>query len=85
MCYVLLCVFPSVTVVDTLLLWRLHSVFSNCTFLILFLRQYAVLYKGDECLGSGKITQLGPSEYTLQRGRERLAAAALLKEQERPE
>ncbi|XP_056878080.1 mitochondrial tRNA-specific 2-thiouridylase 1 isoform X1 [Takifugu flavidus] len=47
--------------------------------------QYAVLYKGDECLGSGKIIQLGPSEYTLKRGRERLAAAALLKEQERPE
>ncbi|CAG01169.1 unnamed protein product, partial [Tetraodon nigroviridis] len=37
--------------------------------------QYAVLYKGDECLGSGKIIQLGPSEYTLQRGRERLGAA----------
>uniref|UniRef100_A0A669D0K4 Mitochondrial tRNA-specific 2-thiouridylase 1 n=1 Tax=Oreochromis niloticus TaxID=8128 RepID=A0A669D0K4_ORENI len=29
--------------------------------------QFAVLYKGDECLGSGKITQLGPSEFTLQK------------------
>uniref|UniRef100_A0A3Q1B580 Mitochondrial tRNA-specific 2-thiouridylase 1 n=1 Tax=Amphiprion ocellaris TaxID=80972 RepID=A0A3Q1B580_AMPOC len=29
--------------------------------------QFAVLYKGDECLGSGKIIQLGPSEYTLQK------------------
>uniref|UniRef100_A0A8D0B197 Mitochondrial tRNA-specific 2-thiouridylase 1 n=1 Tax=Sander lucioperca TaxID=283035 RepID=A0A8D0B197_SANLU len=35
--------------------------------------QFAVLYKGDECLGSGKIVQLGPSEYTLQQGRERMA------------
>lgn len=61
------------------------SVFSNRTFLTLFILQYAVLYKGDECLGSGKIIQLGPSEYTLKRGRERLAAATPLKEQERPE
>uniref|UniRef100_A0A3P8VYH6 Mitochondrial tRNA-specific 2-thiouridylase 1 n=1 Tax=Cynoglossus semilaevis TaxID=244447 RepID=A0A3P8VYH6_CYNSE len=38
--------------------------------------QFAVLYRGDECLGSGKIIQLGPSEYTVQRGRERLTAAA---------
>uniref|UniRef100_A0A8B9HQA2 Mitochondrial tRNA-specific 2-thiouridylase 1 n=1 Tax=Astyanax mexicanus TaxID=7994 RepID=A0A8B9HQA2_ASTMX len=29
--------------------------------------QFAVLYKGDECLGSGKIIRLGPSEYTLQK------------------
>uniref|UniRef100_A0A3Q1J7R5 Mitochondrial tRNA-specific 2-thiouridylase 1 n=1 Tax=Anabas testudineus TaxID=64144 RepID=A0A3Q1J7R5_ANATE len=42
--------------------------------------QYAVLYKGDECLGSGKIIQLGPSEYTLQQGRARLK-----KEQRGPE
>ncbi|TSK13168.1 Mitochondrial tRNA-specific 2-thiouridylase 1 [Bagarius yarrelli] len=28
---------------------------------------FAVLYKGDECLGSGKIIRLGPSEHTLQR------------------
>uniref|UniRef100_A0AAY4CP64 Mitochondrial tRNA-specific 2-thiouridylase 1 n=1 Tax=Denticeps clupeoides TaxID=299321 RepID=A0AAY4CP64_9TELE len=34
--------------------------------------QFAVLYKGDECLGSGKITRLGPSEHTLQQGRKRL-------------
>ncbi|KAI7791612.1 mitochondrial tRNA-specific 2-thiouridylase 1 [Triplophysa rosa] len=30
--------------------------------------QFAVLYKGDECLGSGKIILLGPTKYTLQRG-----------------
>ncbi|CAL1568692.1 unnamed protein product [Knipowitschia caucasica] len=42
--------------------------------------QFAVLYKGDECLGSGKILLLGPSQFTLQRGRERLSAAAQLKE-----
>lgn len=47
--------------------------------------QFAVLYKGDECLGSGKIIQLGPSEYTLQRGRERLLAAAQNKEPQSPE
>lgn len=47
--------------------------------------QFAVLYKGDECLGSGKIVQLGPSEYTLQQGRERLRAAAQHKEQQTPE
>ncbi|XP_063073291.1 mitochondrial tRNA-specific 2-thiouridylase 1 [Engraulis encrasicolus] len=39
--------------------------------------QFAVLYKGDECLGSGKILSLGPSEYTLQQGRQRLAASPL--------
>ncbi|KAJ4924668.1 hypothetical protein JOQ06_003620 [Pogonophryne albipinna] len=48
--------------------------------------QFAVLYKGDECLGSGKIMQLGPSEFTLQRGRERLLAAAQQQqEQQTPE
>ncbi|KAL6116961.1 trmu [Pungitius sinensis] len=47
--------------------------------------QFAVLYKGDECLGSGKIVQLGPSEYTLQRGRERLVTAAPHEEQPTPE
>uniref|UniRef100_A0A6J0TYF7 Mitochondrial tRNA-specific 2-thiouridylase 1 n=1 Tax=Pogona vitticeps TaxID=103695 RepID=A0A6J0TYF7_9SAUR len=30
--------------------------------------QFAVFYKGDECLGSGKILRLGPSVYTLQQG-----------------
>lgn len=49
------------------------------------LPQFAVLYKGDECLGSGKMIQLGPSEYTLQRGRERLIAATQHKEQQTPE
>ncbi|KAK2858850.1 hypothetical protein Q5P01_003470 [Channa striata] len=47
--------------------------------------QFAVLYKGDECLGSGKIIQLGPSEYTLQQGRERLIRAAQHKEPQTPE
>lgn len=47
--------------------------------------QFAVLYKGDECLGSGKIIQLGPSEYTLERGRQSLAAAAQHKEQQSPD
>ncbi|XP_053170009.1 mitochondrial tRNA-specific 2-thiouridylase 1 [Scomber japonicus] len=47
--------------------------------------QFAVLYKGDECLGSGKIIQMGPSEYTLQQGRERLIAAAQEKEKQTPE
>ncbi|KAG7320283.1 hypothetical protein KOW79_016136 [Hemibagrus wyckioides] len=31
--------------------------------------------QGDECLGSGKINQLSPSEHTLQRGRNRQSAA----------
>ncbi|XP_019947624.2 mitochondrial tRNA-specific 2-thiouridylase 1 isoform X2 [Paralichthys olivaceus] len=47
--------------------------------------QFAVLYKGDECLGSGKITQLGPSEHTLQQGRERLMAVARHREEPTPE
>ncbi|XP_047430665.1 mitochondrial tRNA-specific 2-thiouridylase 1 [Mugil cephalus] len=47
--------------------------------------QFAVLYKGDECLGSGKIVQLGPSEYTLQKGRERMAAATRAEEQPSPQ
>lgn len=52
---------------------------------LVFLPQFAVLYKGDECLGSGKITQLGPSEFTLQKGRERMVAAFQRKEQSTPE
>lgn len=44
--------------------------------------QFAVLYKGDDCLGSGKIVQLGPSEYTLQRGREQLVVNQQQKEEE---
>ncbi|KAF6730878.1 Mitochondrial tRNA-specific 2-thiouridylase 1 [Oryzias melastigma] len=47
--------------------------------------QFAVLYKGDECLGSGKIVQLGPSEFTLQKGRERLVASLQNKELPTPE
>jgi len=30
-----------------------------------------VFYKGDECLGSGKILRLGPSVFTMQQGRNR--------------
>ncbi|XP_026119825.1 mitochondrial tRNA-specific 2-thiouridylase 1 isoform X2 [Carassius auratus] len=30
--------------------------------------QFAVLYKGDECLGSGKIIHLGPTIFNLQKG-----------------
>ncbi|NIG60785.1 mitochondrial tRNA-specific 2-thiouridylase 1 [Pontoporia blainvillei] len=37
----------------------------------LALGQFAVFYKGGECLGSGKILRLGPSAYTLQKGRSR--------------
>ncbi|XP_013886426.1 mitochondrial tRNA-specific 2-thiouridylase 1 [Austrofundulus limnaeus] len=47
--------------------------------------QFAVLYKGDECLGSGKILELGPSEFALQRSRERSAASGGQKAQPAPE
>ncbi|KAF7246618.1 Mitochondrial tRNA-specific 2-thiouridylase 1 [Varanus komodoensis] len=30
------------------------------------IRRFAVFYKGDECLGSGKILRLGPTMYTMQ-------------------
>ncbi|KAM3833379.1 mitochondrial tRNA-specific 2-thiouridylase 1 [Vipera latastei] len=33
--------------------------------------QFAVFYKGDECLGSGMILRLGPSVFTLQQGKNR--------------
>ncbi|XP_068955421.1 mitochondrial tRNA-specific 2-thiouridylase 1 isoform X2 [Petaurus breviceps papuanus] len=38
--------------------------------------QFAVFYKGDECLGSGKIMRLGPSAYTLQLGKRRAAVTS---------
>ncbi|XP_055483154.1 mitochondrial tRNA-specific 2-thiouridylase 1 isoform X4 [Psammomys obesus] len=41
----------------------------------LALGQFAVFYKGDECLGSGKILRLGPSAYTLQKGKKRTGVA----------
>ncbi|XP_008153638.2 mitochondrial tRNA-specific 2-thiouridylase 1 [Eptesicus fuscus] len=41
----------------------------------LALGQFAVFYKGEECLGSGKILRLGPSAYTLQKGRRRSGTA----------
>lgn len=37
--------------------------------------QFAVFYKGEECLGSGKILRLGPSAYTLQKGKNRTRVA----------
>ncbi|KFV62706.1 Mitochondrial tRNA-specific 2-thiouridylase 1 [Dryobates pubescens] len=33
--------------------------------------QFAVFYKGHECLGSGKILRIGPSVYTMQQGKNR--------------
>ncbi|KAG7246362.1 hypothetical protein CRUP_003848 [Coryphaenoides rupestris] len=38
--------------------------------------QFAVLYSGGECLGSGRIVRVGPSQHTLRLGRERMAAAS---------
>ncbi|XP_075711178.1 mitochondrial tRNA-specific 2-thiouridylase 1 isoform X2 [Rhinoderma darwinii] len=38
--------------------------------------QFAVFYKGEECLGSGKIVRLGPSLYTLQMGQDRMKSVA---------
>lgn len=38
--------------------------------------QFAVFYKGEECLGSGKIVRLGPSQYTLQMGQDRMKSVA---------
>uniref|UniRef100_A0A674E1H3 tRNA 5-methylaminomethyl-2-thiouridylate methyltransferase n=1 Tax=Salmo trutta TaxID=8032 RepID=A0A674E1H3_SALTR len=42
--------------------------------------QFTVLYKGDECLGTGKIVHLGPTEHTLQQGRDRMKEAPVAKE-----
>ncbi|KAG8142792.1 hypothetical protein E2320_005990 [Naja naja] len=36
--------------------------------------QFAVFYKGDDCLGSGMILRLGPSVFTLQQGKSRETA-----------
>lgn len=41
--------------------------------------QFAVFYKGEECLGSGKIMRLGPSLYVLQQCEERMKCAAAAK------
>lgn len=41
----------------------------------LALGQFAVFYKGEECLGSGKILRLGPSAYTLEKGKKRTRVA----------
>ncbi|XP_029472128.1 mitochondrial tRNA-specific 2-thiouridylase 1 isoform X1 [Rhinatrema bivittatum] len=48
----------------------------------LTLGQFAVFYKGNECLGSGKIVRLGPSLYTLQQGRKRERPAGAFKSSE---
>ncbi|XP_032738657.1 mitochondrial tRNA-specific 2-thiouridylase 1 isoform X2 [Lontra canadensis] len=37
--------------------------------------QFAVFYKGEECLGSGKILRLGPSAYILQKGKSKSRVA----------
>lgn len=47
--------------------------------------QFAVLYKGDECLGSGKIVQLGPTDHTLQKSREQFVTTATSKKLPTPE
>lgn len=44
--------------------------------------QFAVFYKSDECLGSGKIVRLGPSMYTLQQGNQQKLAAGVSSETE---
>ncbi|XP_053440862.1 mitochondrial tRNA-specific 2-thiouridylase 1 isoform X3 [Nycticebus coucang] len=41
----------------------------------LTLGQFAVFYRGGECLGSGKILRLGPSAYTLQKGQSKARVA----------
>ncbi|XP_063783178.1 mitochondrial tRNA-specific 2-thiouridylase 1 [Pseudophryne corroboree] len=40
--------------------------------------QFAVFYKGEECLGSGKIVRLGPSLYSLQLGQKSMESASNL-------
>ncbi|KAJ8006884.1 hypothetical protein DPEC_G00111850 [Dallia pectoralis] len=42
--------------------------------------QFAVLYQGDECLGSGKIVRMGPSEHTMQQARDRIKEASMADE-----
>ncbi|KAG8439893.1 hypothetical protein GDO86_005889 [Hymenochirus boettgeri] len=40
--------------------------------------QFAVFYKSEECLGSGKIMKLGPSMYTLQQGQNKIKSTVNL-------
>uniref|UniRef100_A0A672NU01 Mitochondrial tRNA-specific 2-thiouridylase 1 n=1 Tax=Sinocyclocheilus grahami TaxID=75366 RepID=A0A672NU01_SINGR len=47
--------------------------------------QFAVLYKGDECLGSGKIIRLGPTQFTLQKGQNCLSCPPKDTNQQHPE
>uniref|UniRef100_A0A8C2H578 Mitochondrial tRNA-specific 2-thiouridylase 1 n=1 Tax=Cyprinus carpio TaxID=7962 RepID=A0A8C2H578_CYPCA len=47
--------------------------------------QFAVLYKGDECLGSGKIIRLGPTKFTLQKGQNCLSCPPKDTNQQHPE
>lgn len=47
--------------------------------------QFAVLYKGDECLGSGKIIRLGPTKFTLQKGQNCMSCPPEDTNQQHPE
>ncbi|XP_042600716.1 mitochondrial tRNA-specific 2-thiouridylase 1 isoform X1 [Cyprinus carpio] len=47
--------------------------------------QFAVLYKGDECLGSGKIVHLGPTIFTLQKGQNCMSRPPKDTDQQHPE
>ncbi|KAL1276049.1 hypothetical protein QQF64_035672 [Cirrhinus molitorella] len=47
--------------------------------------QFAVLYKGDECLGSGKIIRLGPTKFTLQKGQNCMSCPPKDTNQQHPE
>lgn len=52
---------------------------------IVFALQFAVLYKGDECLGSGKIIRLGPTKFTLQKGQNCMSCPPKDTSQQHPE
>lgn len=55
--------------------WRLKHTYTHSELSPPLSFQFAVFYKGDECLGSGKILRLGPSAYTLQKGKKRTRVA----------
>lgn len=62
-----------------------HFVFSFKPDSIVFALQFAVLYKGDECLGSGKIIRLGPTKFTLQKGQNCMSCSPEDTNQQHPE